>query len=104
MINTVLAAFAASWVARRIGEAPVSHGVLIALVSVVAGQAVGLIYGDSSVDVVMKYLALALAGGLIGGIEGRAALVVQEALYEANRGVGAAGGPRAVAEAIGGHR
>ena len=101
VIHTVLAAFAASWVARRAGEAAVAHGVLIALVSVVAGQIVGLTYGSLNSEQLVKYLALALAGGLMGGIEGRAALVGQEALYEASRGIGAARGPQAVVDAIG---
>jgi len=101
LVHMLLAAFAASWVSRRAGETPVAHGVLVALVSVVVGQAVGLIYGDLSMDGVVKYLALGLAGGLVGGIEGRTALAGQETLYEASRGIGVASGPQAVADAIG---
>ena len=101
VIQMLLCALAASWVARRAGEAPMAHGLLIALVSVVAGQVAGLVYGGFSVDGLTKYLALGLAGGLMGGIEGRAALAGQEALYEATRRIGEASGPQEVADAIG---
>lgn len=101
VIHMLLCAFAASLVARKAGEAAVAHGLLIALGSVFAGQIVGLIYGGFSVDGLTKYLALGLAGGLMGGIEGRAALAGQEALYEASRRIGEASGPQEVADAIG---
>jgi len=109
LMHMLLVAFAAYWVARRAGIAAVEHGVLIALVSVAADQVVTLIYArfvDSSVSVlvpgdVTKYLALALAGGLLGGIAGRNVLAGQEALYEASRGIGEARSPQAIANAIG---
>ncbi len=100
--HMLLAFFAAFWVVRKkIGTAAVAHGALIALVSVAINQIVGLSYvGLPPPDEVAKYLALALAGGLMGGAEGRAALAGQEALHEASRGIGAAHGPQAVVHAI----
>ncbi len=101
VVHMLLAFFAASWVARRIGTAPVLHGTLIALVSVVVGQIAGLAYEPLYPEEVAKYLALALAGGLLGGIESRATLSGQEALYEASRAISEAHSPRAIANAIG---
>ncbi len=100
--HMLLAFLAASWVARRAGSGvAVAHGALIALVSVIVGQTVGLYYGPLDADEVVKYLALALAGGLLGGIEGRSVLAGQEALYEASRGIGEAHSPQAIANAVG---
>ena len=101
VVHMLLAFFAASWVARRVGTAPVLHGVLIALVSVVVGQTAGLVYESLYPEEVAKYLALALAGGLLGGIESRATLSGQEALYEASRTIGEAHSPQAIANSIG---
>ena len=72
VVHMMLALVAASWVARRVGTAPVLHGTLIALVSVVVGQIARLVYEPSYSEEVAKYLAL--AGGLLGGIESRATL------------------------------
>jgi len=101
VVHMLLAFFAASWVARRVGTAPVLHGTLIALVSVVAGQIAGLIHGPLNADEAVRYAALALAGGLLGGIESRATLSGQEALFEASRSIGEAHSPQAIANAIG---
>jgi signal transduction histidine kinase len=101
VVHMLLAFFAASWVARRVGAAPVLHGTLIALVSVVVGQVAGLVYEPLYSEEIAKYLALALAGGLLGGIESRATLSGQEALYEASRTIGEAHSPQAIANAIG---
>ncbi len=101
VVHMLLAFFAASWVARRVGTAPVLHGTLIALVSVIVGQIAGLVYEPLYPEEVAKYLALALAGGLLGGIESRATLSGQEALYEASRAIGEAHSPQAIANAIG---
>ena len=100
-IHMLLAFFAAFWIARRAGTAPVMHGLLVALVSVVVGQIAGLVYEPLYADELVKYLALALAGGLLGGIESRATLAGQEALYEASRGIGEARSPQAIANAVG---
>jgi signal transduction histidine kinase len=102
--HVLLTIFASSWVARRAGAVPVAHGVVIGLVSVIVGQIVGLYYGPLDLDEAAKYLTLALAGGLLGGIKGRAALAGQEALYMASRSIGAARSPQAVVNAIGDNR
>ena len=101
VVHMLLVFFAASWVARRASTTPVTHGVLVALVSVVAGQVAGLLYEPLYSDEVVKYLALALAGGLLGGIESRATLAGQEALYEASRSIVEAHSPQAIANAVG---
>ena len=101
LMHMLLAVFAAYWVVRRVGAAAATHGVLIALVSVCVSQTVGLLYGPLDLDETVKYLALALAGGLLGGTEGRAALADQEALYEASRGIRAASSPQEIVNAIG---
>ena len=101
VVHMLLALVAASWVARRVGTAPVLHGTLIALLSVVVGQIAGLVYESLYSEEVVKYFALALAGGLLGGIESRATLSGQEALHEASRAIGEAYSPQAIANAIG---
>ena len=101
LAHMLLTIFAAYWVVRRVGTAAVAHGALIALVSVVVGEAIALFYGPLDLGEVAKYLALALAGGMLGGTEGRAAMADQEALYEASRNIGAASSPQAVVNAIG---
>ncbi len=101
LMHMLLAVFASYLVVRRVGAAAVAHGALIALVSVIVGQSVALLHGPLDLDELTKYLALALAGGLLGGTEGRAALADQDALYEASRGIGAASSPQAIVNAIG---
>ena len=90
LVHMLLAIFAAYLVVRRVGTAAVAHGAAIALVSVAVGQAIALLYGPLDLGEAVKYLSLALAGGLLGGTEGRAAMADQEALYEASRSIGAA--------------
>jgi signal transduction histidine kinase len=103
-IHMLLAAFAASWVARKVGTAPVKHGVLTALVSVGVVQAIAL-YVSPPLDLgeAAAYLVMALGGGLLGGIEGWNVLVGQEALYQVSRDISAARDPRAVLAAIHGY-
>ena len=101
LVHMLLAIFAAYLIVRRVGTAAVAHGAAIALISVAVGQAIALYYGPVDPGEVIKYLSLALAGGLLGGTEGRAAMADQEALYEASRGIGAAGSPQAIVNAIG---
>src|SRR5919202_521409 len=80
LTHMLLTGLAASWVARKAETAAVTHGVLVALVSVVVGQLI-VLYGAPPVDPaeVAKYLVLALGGGLLGGLEGRTVLAGQEA-------------------------
>jgi signal transduction histidine kinase len=100
-IHMLLTAFAASWVARRVGALAVLHGLLIAPVSVVAMQII-VLYSSPSVNLgeAVMYLVMALGGGLLGGIEGQSVLDGQEALYRASRDISAARDPRAVLAAI----
>jgi signal transduction histidine kinase len=99
--HMLLTGLTASWVARKVGAAAVAHGVLIALVSVVVVQ-LFVLYSAPPVDPgeVAKYLVMGLAGGLLGGLEGRNVLAGQEALYRASRNISAAREPRAVLTAI----
>jgi signal transduction histidine kinase len=100
-MHMLLMVFAASWVARRVGTAAVTHGVLIALVSVVVIQLI-VLYDTPplSMEEAATYLVMALAGGLLGGIEGRNVLARQDALYRVSRDISAARDPRAVLAAI----
>ena len=100
-IHMLLVVFAASWLARKVGTAAVMHGVLMALVSVVVVQGI-FTYLSPPFDLgeAATYLAMATAGGLLGGTEGRSVLVGQEALYRVSRDISAARDPRAVLDAI----
>ncbi|MDQ3926759.1 MAG: sensor histidine kinase [Actinomycetota bacterium] len=101
MMHMLLMIFATSWTARRVGAAAVTHGVLIALVSVVVMQGI-VLYDAPPLDLgeAATYLVMALAGGLLGGFEGRNVVAGQEALYQASRGISAARDPQAVLAAI----
>ena len=100
-MHMLLMIFATSWLARRVGTVAVIHGALVAVVSVVVNQAIVLFAfpplnpGEAAI-----YLAMALAGGLLGGAEGRSVLAGQEALHQVSRRVSAARDPRAVLAAI----
>src|SRR5215210_6923459 len=100
-MHMLLTAFAASWVARRLGTAAVIHGVLIALVSVIVIQAI-VLYSSPPLNLneATIYLVMALGGGLLGGLEGRSVLVAQEALYRASQDISAARDPQAVLAAV----
>lgn len=100
-MHMLLMVFAASWIARRVGTAAVTHGVLIALVSVVVIQLIVLYDAPPlNLEEAATYLVMALAGGLLGGIEGRNVLARQEALYRVSRDISAARDPQAVLAAI----
>jgi signal transduction histidine kinase len=100
-IHMLLTALAASWLSRKIGGAAVVHGVLMALVSVIAHQVVVLYYSPPlDLGEAMTYLVLATAGGLLGGLEGRYVLAEQEALYQVSRDTSTARDPQDVLAAI----
>lgn len=99
----ILAFLAVFWTARRVGREPVRYGVWVALLSVVVGQLAGLFYGPLDPVALAKYLVLALAGGLLGSLESRGALLEQEALYRASRAIGLSREPQTIADAIGEH-
>ena len=90
-IHMLLVAFAAAWLARKVGVAAVTHGVLAALVSVVVVQAI-FSYASPPFDLgeAATYLVMATVGGLLGGLEGRSVLTGQEALYRVSRDISAA--------------
>jgi signal transduction histidine kinase len=100
-MHMLLTLFATSWLARKVGTAAVTHGVLVAVVSVVVNQAIVLFTfpplnpGEAAI-----YLVMALAGGLLGGAEGRSVLAGQEALHQVSRRISEARDPRAVLVAI----
>ena len=71
-LHLLLVLLATFWVARRAGNAPVTHGVLIALASVVVLQGIFLYTTPSLVlSEVATLLVMALGGGLLGGFLGR---------------------------------
>ena len=100
-MHMLLMLFAASWLARKVGTAAVAHGVLVAVVSVAVNQAIVLFAfpplnpGEAAI-----YLAMALAGGLLGGVEGRSVLAGQDALHRVSRRISEARDPRAVLVAL----
>ena len=100
-IHMLLVAFAAAWLARKVGVAAVTHGVLAALVSVVVVQAIfSYVSPPFSLGEAATYLVMATVGGLLGGLEGRSVLVGQEALYRVSRDISAARDPQDVLAAV----
>jgi signal transduction histidine kinase len=100
-IHMLLTALAASWLSRKVGGAALIHGVLMALVSVVANQVV-VLYDSPPLDLgeATTYLVMATAGGLLGGLEGRNVLAGQEALFRVSRNTSTARDPQDVLAAI----
>ena len=88
-------------VAGRVSERHVLHGVVVGVVSGVVGQAIGLYFGPFRWDQGLRYLVLAVAGGWLGGLWGRASQKRQEALLRTSRAVGLAETPQEVARCIG---
>ncbi len=100
-IHMLLIAFAAAWLARKVGVAAVTHGVLTALVSVVVVQAIfSYVSPPFNLGEAATYLVMATAGSLLGGLEGRSVLAGQEALYRVSRDISAARDPQDVLAAI----
>src|SRR5215210_4668636 len=100
-MHMLLMIFAASWLARKVGTAAVTHGVLTAVVSVVVNQAIVLFaFPPLNTSEAAIYLAMALAGGLLGGVEGRSVLASQDALHRVSRRISEARDPRAVLVAL----
>lgn len=101
----ILAAiFAASRVARGAGERPVLHGLSVGLVAALAQQ--GLVQlGAPPVELgeLVSYLVLGAAGGWMGGVNGRDALMGQEDLRRASGRIAAARSAEEVAAAVGEH-
>jgi signal transduction histidine kinase len=106
LAHAVLTLLATYWVVRRAGArgAAARYGLSIALLSVAASQVFGMYY-EAALDTaeVAKYLALALAGGMLGGAAGRNSLAGQESLYHVSRDIGAARSPQAIVAAVADH-
>lgn len=98
------AAFAASLVARRAGEAVLEHGLATGVAAALAQQ--GFVYlmappveaGDFT-----TFLALGGAGGWLGAAEARRALADQEGVVRASRDIAASADAGEIAAAIGKH-
>ncbi|MCA1717254.1 MAG: GAF domain-containing sensor histidine kinase [Actinobacteria bacterium] len=100
-IHMLLVAFAAAWLARKVGTAAVTHGVLAALVSVVVVQAIfSYVRPPFDLSEAATYLVMATAGSLLGGLEGRSVLAGQEAFYRVSRDISAARDPQDVLAAV----
>lgn len=103
-LHMILSALAASWVARKTGDAAVRNGTLTGLVTALANQLAVLIFFSPILPAeLVKYIFFGLTGGLLGGLDGRKILVGQEALYETSRDIGGANSPHDIAAAIGKH-
>lgn len=99
-LHLLLAAGAALWVARRVGVAPVGHGLIVGLSSFASNLALDR-YFFPPLSEVATYALVGVAGGLLGGLRAWAVLARQEALYEAGRDVSRARSPREIANAVG---
>ncbi len=100
-MHMLLIAFAAAWLARKVGTPAVTHGVLIALVSVVVVQAIfSYVSPPFSLGEAATYLVMATVGGLLGGLEGQSVLVGQEALYRVSQDTSTARDPQDVLAAV----
>jgi signal transduction histidine kinase len=97
----LLIAGAAAWLVRSADLAAKRNGVLAGLVSAAGLQVIGLAFGPPLLRELILYPLLGAAGGLLGGVLGRAALAGREAIYRASRDVGAATNAREIAAAIG---
>ena len=103
-LHLLLVAGVAFWMSRRSGKLQVVQGICIGVVAAVAGQLVILFYAPPiSPSEVALMLALSVAGGALGGYEGRRTLEYQEAVYRTGQGLAAARHPQAVADTIGRH-
>ena len=96
------AAFAASWVARRVGEEPMAHAVTTGLAaSVVLQVLVWFAFPPLNPAELGQYLIIGVVGGYLGGLEARFSLETQEALYSASVGIGEAREAQDVVRALG---
>lgn len=97
-----MSGLAAYVVARRAGEAPLTHGLAVGVVAAVIVQATTpFVSPPVKLSEVILYLLAGAAGGLCGGAGARRTLVGYEALYDASREISEARRPDAVAAAIG---
>ena len=92
----------ASWVARRADDLAIVHGVLTGLLAATILQMLVLFfYPPVKPGELLIYVGLGIAGGWLGGVEGRSPLAA--GVYRASREIGRAGDPATVVAAIGEH-
>lgn len=100
----VIVILAASWVARTAGDAAVWHGVLTGLVAAFTSQVIIYsLYPPVALLELSVYVAFGIAGGWLGGFEGRRSLAGEEALYRASRQISTARESDGIVAAIGEH-
>jgi signal transduction histidine kinase len=98
----LMAAFAASWVARRAGEEPLAHGAATGIVAAVVLEVVASVaFPPARPAEAAQYLILGAVGGYLGGAEARSSLKLQEALYSASVAIGEARDADGVVRAFG---
>jgi signal transduction histidine kinase len=98
----LLALLAASWTARRAGAAPVTYGAAVGLSAAVLHQVTVLfLYPPVLPNELALYLALGIAGGCLGGLEGRGALAGRDALHRASQEISRAQDRQAIAASVG---
>jgi signal transduction histidine kinase len=88
------------WVARRVREGIIFHGVLVGLIGAAVNQAIVWFFVPPvTLSELYVYLVFGVAGGALGGVLGRTSLTGE--VYRASRQVGEARDPAAVAAALG---
>lgn len=102
VVFLLMSAFAASWAARRAGEAPLLHGVATGTVGAVVLEATASVaFPPVRLAETAQYLILGAVGGYLGGTEARSSLRLGEALHSASVAIGEAQDAKAVVRAFG---
>lgn len=100
----LMAAFAASWAARRAGGALLANGVATGVVATVVLETVASVaFPPLRLTEAAQYLVLGAVGGYLGGAEARSSLRLQEALYLTSVAIGGAREAEGVVRAFGKH-
>jgi signal transduction histidine kinase len=93
---------AAIWVARKVGTAPISYGVVVGLFSGIANQGYNhVLFGTLAPYEVTVIVPLSVAAGGLGGIIARSTLAGQETLYRVSQAISEASGLQDIVDAIG---
>lgn len=98
-----LTVVAASWVARKAGTRPATHGMLVGTVAGAILLVVWARFHSAALLWGAMAAGLSIGSGWLGGRESRSALAGQELLYRASRAIVTAGSPQAIVDAIGDH-
>ncbi|WP_053058110.1 sensor histidine kinase [Rubrobacter aplysinae] len=101
ILHLGLVLVAARWLSLKVGERFLMYGVCIGLLSTMLHQVMGLNWAPFTVEQAARYLALALVGGLLGGLWGRATWERREALYNTSLRLGSAADAGDTVAAIG---